>query len=865
VTTISQLEPVTDVTDADLALAVKRLDPASRALLDLALHRGLRIDDIADVLGTNVAVVAAWFDDALFFVSSHVGVGDTQRVREIEARLAELPAEAWGAPHPPAEPYVAPRTPQPRPAAVPWPAEKPRAQVARNVAAGLGMLALVPLLVAARGIWAADAALLVLLFLAPGHLLLRALRVRAEAISASPVYVPCASVAVLIAAGLAVNMIGPLVGVAAPLRTVPMLVGVEVVCLALLVAGARAGAGVGIRWKPAALRIRAAWPLVLPLLAAAGAARLTNGASNSLAVVALAATAVVLVLALVRADRLSRGQLSVLLFSVALAAIWSFTLRGHFLYGWDITGEYHVLTSTIADGVWHTNQSGDAYGAMLSLTVLPALLHALTGLSALTILKVLYPVLFALFPVALFWLALRFLSRRWAFVTASFVLVQAYFFQQLPGIARQEIGLLFYVAFIAVLFDRRLARRSQLSLLVVFALGVVVSHYSTTYLSIAMLGLALPMQLGLRVLRRAVPHVTVPIVVGLVAMVAGAGVWYSAVTHSASNAQGFTSSIREHGLDLLPSAKPGQSLVQSYLLGNTATRVSAPEYARLVRRYYDKKRSFVSALPVASSPRYALQDANPGGTAARASPLYERVKMVEVVFGQLANLLAIVGAVILVMRRRTSPLARGLGLLALATLASLVFVRLSGTAANAYNQERAFVQTMVLLGIAMAWAAEGLSRRAGRLRPVVVGVAIAGLSILFVGSSGLRDLIAGHATPSNIGSAGEDYERFYISGQELAAAKWTAAAPKRGLLYTDRYGQLRILAATGRVQGLLLDPTPMTLDRHAWIYATHTNVVDGRARGELERHFASYRFPDRFLADQFDTIYTNGSSKVYRR
>jgi uncharacterized membrane protein len=642
-----------------------------------------------------------------------------------------------------------------------------------------------------------------------------------------------------------------------------MLAAVEIVCLALLAAGARAGAGTGVAWRPAALRLRSAWPLGLPLLAAAGAVRLTNGDSHGLAIAGLATTAVVLALHLVRVERVSRGHLSVVLFSVALAAIWSFTLRGHFVYGWDITGEYHTLTSTLTDGVWHANRTGDAYGAMLSLTIFPAQLSALTGVSALTILKVLYPVLFALFPVALFWLAMRFLTSRWAFVASAFVLVQAYYFQQLPGIARQEIGLLFYVAFIAGLFDRRLARRSQVPLVVVFALGVVLSHYSTTYLSIAMLGVALLMQLGLRVVRRAVPRVTMPLLVGFVTMLAGAGVWYSAVTHSASNAEGFTSSIAEHGLDLLPSAKPGQSLVQTYLLGNTAIRVSAAEYARLARRYYHDKRAFVSPLPVASSPRYALQDASAGGTA--NSPSYTWLKTAEIMFGQLANLLAIIGAVILVFGRRTSPLARGLGLLALATLVALVFVRLSGTAANAYNQERAFVQTMVLLGIAMAWAAERLWRHSGRLRPLVPALAIAGLSILFLGSSGLRDLIVGRDGPSNIRSAGEDYERFYISAPELAAAKWTAAAPKPGLLYADRYGQLRILAATGRVEGLVLDPTPMTLDRHAWVYATRTNVLAGRARGELERHYASYRFPARFLADQFDTIYTNGTSKVFRR
>ena len=57
------------------------------------------------------------------------------------------------------------------------------------------------------------------------------------------------------------DILGPLVGVAEPLRAVPLLVGFQVVCLGLLVACASAPADVTIEWRPPRLPVCVALPL----------------------------------------------------------------------------------------------------------------------------------------------------------------------------------------------------------------------------------------------------------------------------------------------------------------------------------------------------------------------------------------------------------------------------------------------------------------------------------------------------------------------------------------------------------------------------------------------------------------------------
>ena len=85
-------------------------------------------------------------------------------------------------------------------------------------------LALIALLTPLHGLWAVQVLLVPLLLIVPGVILLRALRIDGEAVALHPVYVPAASMLVLIGSGLAVDLVGPLVGISEPLRAAPLLV-----------------------------------------------------------------------------------------------------------------------------------------------------------------------------------------------------------------------------------------------------------------------------------------------------------------------------------------------------------------------------------------------------------------------------------------------------------------------------------------------------------------------------------------------------------------------------------------------------------------------------------------------------------------
>jgi len=728
-----------------------------------------------------------------------------------------------------------------------------------------GMAAIAALL-PAREIWPAQLALLILLLSIPGIALLGALRVPQLSIAGTPIYVPVASLAMLMVAGVTVDLCGPRIRVDTPLRTVPLLVGVEGVC-AVLVAVSAVRTPIRLRQRThlALPRAQDLWPLALPLASAAGAARLTTGYGPGVAVAATSAAVAAVLVAVLAAPRLSRAQMSFLIYGIGLALAWSFTLRSGFVYGFDISAEYHVAQSTQAAGLWNLAHPNDAYGAMLSLTVLPAVLRNLGGLSDLTILKVVYPAVVAVFPVAIFMIARRFVAPRYATLAAVLVIVQGSFFLEVPEIARQEIALVALAVLIAVLVDTTMPQGPRFALAAVLSLMLVVSHYSTTDFAIVMFGTAILVQLAVstfRPLRRG----NTALIGAFIVLLAGAVLWYGPLTNSASNVAAFRQAVMTEGFQFLPNRTAGESLVTAYLNGNTTPQLSAAQYAALSAQDYAKNHPYVRPLPNATSPRYDLQDASVPSNPPLAPKIESGLGVITIIFQELLYLVAGCAALALAIRRRSSTSLRVVGFLGIGTLAVLAAIRLSGTIATFYGQERVLIQALVPLSVGAAWALQSGARRMRRLASAGVAVIAVGAAILLMNASGLTGATLGSGTTGNLANHGEDYERFYITTPELAAAAWLGSvAPRNAFVYADRYGQLPLVAETLGQWPLLLDITPRTLDQHAWVYASATNVISGRARGVTGGSFGLYQFPSLFLADNFNTVYANGSSEVFHR
>src|SRR5579862_9158972 len=92
--------------------------------------------------------------------------------------------------------------------------------------------------------------------------------------------------------------------------------------------------------------------------------------------------------------------------------------------------------------------------------------------------------LFAFTPVVVFLILRRFVSDRAAFGGGVFFIAQSPFLGDFPFLIRQEIALLIFGVLILSLLA---TTRHRLTLSVLLAVGLVFSHYSTTYVAIAII------------------------------------------------------------------------------------------------------------------------------------------------------------------------------------------------------------------------------------------------------------------------------------------------------------------------------------------------------------------------------------------
>ncbi len=249
----------------------------------------------------------------------------------------------------------------------------------------------------------------------------------------------------------------------------------------------------------------------------------------------------------------------------------------------------------------------------------------------------------------------------------------------------------------------------------------------------------------------------------------------------------------------------------------------------------------------------------------------QRAQRAYLILQELANLLGAIGALLMVLRRRSSVIAWQVGLLAFAAVLMLTVMKLSATVADFYNWERALLQALVVLAITLCWPLQLLDGRPKRHRYSILAVAVASFTVILICASGLANVALGGGALGgganiNLANSGEAFNRYYLTAPELASAGWLGKAARPGqLVYADRYAQLRLFTITGSTLNLIGDVTPLTLNQHAWVYADRTNVLNHSAEVLFNNSTVTYVFPAGFLDANYDLVYTNGSSEVFRR
>lgn len=322
----------------------------------------------------------------------------------------------------------------------------------------------------------------------PGMLILRILRVHNLGTVKAVLYSVGLSIAFTMFSGLFINTLFPYLGISKPISSWPLtLTLVMFTVILFIVAYLRDRGFQPLRTihderekpplSPSLLLI------LLPILAILGALLVTFRQDNTLLLLLIPLLALVLVLvALSRFIPPRVYPLAIVM--IALALLFHKTLLSVYLCGADIQVEYYYQNLILTNSHWDSSLSTNL-SAMLSIMMLCPIYSLLLGIDSAWLLKIIYPLIFSMVPLALFEVYREQIDARKAFLATFFFMSMAVFFIDMTALARQQIAELFFVLLMLLMVDRRVTRPQKSVLAVIFAMSLPVSHYGLAYIAVA--------------------------------------------------------------------------------------------------------------------------------------------------------------------------------------------------------------------------------------------------------------------------------------------------------------------------------------------------------------------------------------------
>jgi uncharacterized membrane protein len=321
----------------------------------------------------------------------------------------------------------------------------------------------------------------------PGILILHILKLNKVEFLKKIVLLVGLSVAFLIFMGLLLNSLYPLI--LKPLSLAPVLILSNVILIILaFIAYLRnkndfnlndfLNLKINLNGKLASALI---FPALFPFMAILGTYLMNTTQNNVILLAMLFLIPVYIVAITILKDRIHSATYPFALWTIALSLLLMHGLTSFHLMGRDVHYEYYSFQLALQSFHWDINTYLNPYNACLSITILPTILQSLSNLNGEYIFKIL-SLIGSFIPLVVYLVSKKYLENKYAFFAGILFSFQL-FFVYLLGAVRQEIAILFFFLAVMVLFATDINKNTKKILFLIFMSSVVVSHYTTAYIS----------------------------------------------------------------------------------------------------------------------------------------------------------------------------------------------------------------------------------------------------------------------------------------------------------------------------------------------------------------------------------------------
>lgn len=712
-----------------------------------------------------------------------------------------------------------------------------------------------------------------------------------------------ASLLTLISVPLIVNMVLPYTGIARPIERTPLLIQFTVaVCIAAAAAWIKRDQ-IALDFKRRLRFARrdyvvAGAGICIVFLSITGAISLNNGATASLTLTMLGLACGYILLLIRWNKRLQSISIPAAITLLSISLLFMTSLRGWYTTGHDIQLETRVFELVNQNGNWQLSRFRDPYNTCLSITLLPAVFAKLLKQTDPYVYKVYFQLIFATVPAMIYINMRRFVSAKYALIAVVYFIAYPTFFSDMPMLNRQEIAFVFLGLMLLALFDTKYSLSRRRALLVIFGLGMILSHYSTTYATIAVLLIAYALRPGVMLaikFARSVKSmlgrtrgVKVPLVpqnalltlTALLILINASLVWSAVATQTSSGLNdtvrqtlssvkgGLSDSSRSNDANSILSAQPSNPQA---LFNNFTHREVAQERSTAPARGYYAAAAYAQ-YPMKTVSEQVAPLTGIGRKLSRAGidplPVISNLKSAS---PKLIALFAFTGMVYVVIRQKQSkmfpPEAITLALASLIFVASQIILPVVSID---YGVARAYQQGMFVLGLFIVVGSFAIFswipwKRLALALPVVL------MTFYFLSNTGfITQLTGGYAPQMNLSNSGTYYDLYYPHQTEVAAEQWlNQLFRSRGWtgsnqpeIQAERYIAFRTEALTplNVSQGIY----PGQLQPDSFVILGYTNVHKRQTTFFYNGDLVTYHYPARFLDDNKNLIYSNDSARIYQ-
>ncbi|MCK4649614.1 DUF2206 domain-containing protein [Candidatus Pacearchaeota archaeon] len=706
----------------------------------------------------------------------------------------------------------------------------------------------------------------------PGLLIMLMLKIREIGFWEYLVYVIGLSVSFIMFGGLAVNWILPLLNITdEPLSLWPILICFNIFLIVFWIIAYIRNKKLSLEIKSPKLdltnRIFFIVPMLFPVLSILGAFLLNNHGTNILTMIMLGGIAVYVLLLTIFRKRLNENVFPWGILFIAIAILLMTSLRSWFVSGVDTNSELSILNSIIKIQFWSPEIFRGAYGSMLALTILPSIFYSITSINPHFILKFAEVFIYALTPIIVY-LLFKEKSKILSFFAAFFFMSQPMFISWYSIPIRQQIAFLFFGLMLLIIFRENINTNARKLFFIIFGFSMAVSHYSTTYIALAIFLLVYVFSLiyqkyeKIKKKKDKLKHKKTNVyflTFGLILLLFIFGfLWYSQATSTSNGINYFLKNSFSNLGDLFNEdlQAPGHSILEQFSISSKKSMSNLlDEYLLEISEESTESGGFL--FQNSYKPRIKI----PQGILLTPLGQFKFLHDSKKIFEILGKVLFIIGFFYLIYCFKKDGENKKEKVLAFTFYTLVGFIILLPFISVNYDTSRIFQQSLFLTSF---YSVSGFLCIFLFFNKKLKLVLLFFIFYFLIFSGFYAQLIGGPDVSLVLNNIGLSYSKFYTHKPDIISTNWFFLNNNKNKIYVGSHSYGKMLLSENCSSNRISSDIYSGLVLKSYIYSSYNNKNFGVYTKSFNNIALYLNFPTEFLNKNKNKVYNNGGSEIFK-